>query len=205
MQNPEASAYVERVGRKLAAVSDRPDLPFEFVILNNNTPNAWAAPGGKIAVNIGLLKMLDSEAELAAVLAHEITHTVARHTAQRIERDILLSHIHYIDISTNPFALVGTTLNVDFKDLKYTRDAEREADQYGMEYLARAGYDVKAAISVQKKLHERFSNHDHSFIDSLYDTHPSDEERIATAQERATHYPADGFDGTEEYQQIIKN
>src|SRR5210317_1032321 len=69
--NPELSVYVNTVGQKLARVSDR-KLPYEFVVLNNSTPNAWALPGGKIAVNRGLLMSLENEAELAAVLGHEI-------------------------------------------------------------------------------------------------------------------------------------
>ena len=83
--DPELTAYVASVGRKLAAVSDRA-LPYEFVVLNSSVPNAWALPGGKIAVNRGLLTELDSEAELAAVLGHEIVHAAARHGALAMQR-----------------------------------------------------------------------------------------------------------------------
>jgi predicted Zn-dependent protease len=85
---PEISVYVNEVGQKLAAVSDRP-LPYEFVVLNTSVPNAWAMPGGKIAINRGLLTALDNEAELAAVLAHEIVHAAARHGAKSQERGTL--------------------------------------------------------------------------------------------------------------------
>ena len=83
--DPALTAYVERVGRKLVAVSDR-DLPYEFVVLNNSVPNAWAMPGGKMAINRGLLVELENEAELAAVLGHEIVHAAARHSAQQMTR-----------------------------------------------------------------------------------------------------------------------
>ena len=86
---PEVSKYVAEVGGRLAAVSDRP-LPYEFVVLNSSVPNAWALPGGKIAVNRGLLTALDNEAELAAVLGHEIVHAAARHGAKAQERGVLL-------------------------------------------------------------------------------------------------------------------
>ncbi|MDA8978789.1 M48 family metalloprotease, partial [bacterium] len=76
----ELQAYITSVGRRLAAQSDRPDLPYEFVVLNNSVPNAWALPGGKIAINRGLLEYLDDESQLAAVLAHEIVHAAARHS-----------------------------------------------------------------------------------------------------------------------------
>jgi predicted Zn-dependent protease len=87
--DPELTAYVGEVGNKLAAVSDRP-LPYEFVVLNNSVPNAWALPGGKIAINRGLLTDLNSEAELAAVLGHDIVHAAAKHSAQQMSRGVLL-------------------------------------------------------------------------------------------------------------------
>ena len=90
---PELTAYVNEVGQKLAAVADR-KLPYEFVVLNNSVPNAWALPGGKIAVNRGLLTELKSEAELAAVLGHEIVHAAARHGAKAQERGTLLQVGH---------------------------------------------------------------------------------------------------------------
>jgi predicted Zn-dependent protease len=86
---PELTTYVNEVGQKLAAVADR-KLPYEFVVLNSSVPNAWALPGGKIAVNRGLLPELRSEAELAAVLGHEIVHAAARHGAKAQERGTLL-------------------------------------------------------------------------------------------------------------------
>ena len=86
---PELTTYVNGVGQKLAAVSDR-KLPYEFVVLDNSVPNAWALPGGKIAVNRGLLTELTSEAELAAVLGHEIVHAAARHGAKAQERGVLM-------------------------------------------------------------------------------------------------------------------
>ena len=88
----DLTAYVQQVGDRLAAVSDT-ELPYEFVVLNNSSPNAWALPGGKIAINRGLLVTLDSEAELAAVLGHEIVHAAARHGAKSMERNMLLQGV----------------------------------------------------------------------------------------------------------------
>ena len=90
--DPELTRYVQQVGGKLAAVSDRP-LPYEFVVLNNSVPNAWALPGGKIAINRGLLTELSSESELAAVLGHEIVHAAAKHSAQQMSRGALLEGV----------------------------------------------------------------------------------------------------------------
>ena len=83
--DPELSSYVQRVGSQVAAQSGV-TLPYEFVVLNNSVPNAWALPGGKIAINRGLLTELQSESELAAVLGHEAVHAAARHTARQISR-----------------------------------------------------------------------------------------------------------------------
>ena len=89
MVDPELAAYVNEVGQRLASVADR-RLPYEFVVLNNSVPNAWALPGGKIAVNRGLLLELENEAQLAAVLSHEVVHSAARHGAKGMERDMML-------------------------------------------------------------------------------------------------------------------
>lgn len=90
--DPELTSYVQEVGARLAAVSDR-QLPYEFVVLNNSVPNAWALPGGKIAINRGLLTELNSEAELAAVLGHEIVHAAAKHSAQQMSRGAWLQGV----------------------------------------------------------------------------------------------------------------
>ncbi len=87
--DPRVTEYVQQVGNRLAAVADR-RLPYEFVVLNSGELNAWALPGGKIAVNRGLLVELKNEAELAAVLSHEIVHAAARHGAQQMEKGQLL-------------------------------------------------------------------------------------------------------------------
>jgi len=88
--DPALNRYINSVGQKLAAKSPRTGLPYEFVVLNDSTPNAWALPGGKIAINRGLLVQLEDEAQLAAVLGHEIVHAAARHTAQRMTRSSAL-------------------------------------------------------------------------------------------------------------------
>ena len=83
--DPKVTEYVRQVGNRLAAAADR-KLPYEFVVVNDGSLNAWALPGGKIAVNRGLLVELNNEAELAAVVGHEIVHAAARHGAQQMEK-----------------------------------------------------------------------------------------------------------------------
>ncbi|MYD98126.1 MAG: M48 family metalloprotease, partial [Gammaproteobacteria bacterium] len=86
--DPGVAEYVASVGRRVAAASDR-DLPYEFVVVNDGTPNAWALPGGKIGVHRGLLVELENEAELAALLGHEVVHAAAKHGANRLQRNAL--------------------------------------------------------------------------------------------------------------------
>lgn len=197
--------YVQEVGRSLAARSDRPDLPYEFVVLNNSVPNAWAMPGGKIAVNRGLLVELENEAELAAVLAHEIVHAAARHGAKGVERGMLLqagtagiglavSGRNQADLLVGAAAVGATLINQ-----KYTRNQEQEADYYGMHYMARVGYEPAAAISLQEKF-VRLSQQGHSnWLDGLFASHPPSEERVALNRKTRTELPAGGKLGREEY------
>ena len=153
------TAYVQQIGSRLAAVRDT-ELPYEFVVLNNSSPNAWALPGGKIAINRGLLITLDSEAELAAVLGHEIVHATARHGSRSIERNMFLKGVALITaISTSDseysnYIMGGATLGLQLILKRYGRQAELESDYYGIKYMARAGYDPAAAISLQEKFVE---------------------------------------------------
>ena len=156
--DPKVTAYVKQVGNKLAAVADR-KLPYEFVVLNTGEPNAWALPGGKIAINRGLLIELKNEAELAAVLGHEIVHAAARHGAQQIEQGQLMQiGTAFASVAASAYGgselgqMVGQGAPVGAQMLqaKYSRDDELEADHYGMKYMKLAGYDLQAAVSLQE-------------------------------------------------------
>lgn len=206
--HPSVTAYVAKVGKKLSAVSDRPDLPFEFVILDNPTPNAWTLPGGKIAVNRGLLVELHSEAELASVLAHEIVHAAARHGAQSLERQMLtlggliaaqnaLSGKPHEDL-----LLASTVIGAELILLRYSRQAELEADHYGMLYMARAGYDPAAAVKLQETFLRLAENP--NWLEGLFLTHPPTQERLEANRATAAHLPRGGFVGTLEYETAIK-
>lgn len=181
----DLTAYVQQVGDRLAAVSDT-ELPYEFVVLNNSSPNAWALPGGKIAINRGLLVTLDNEAELAAVLGHEIVHAAARHGARSIERNMLLQGVALVTaISTSDseysnHIMGGAMLGSQLISQRYGRQAELEADYYGMKYMARAGYDPAAAISLQEKFVELGKEGEASWISGLFASHPPSEQRVAT-------------------------
>jgi len=179
------TAYVQRVGAKLAAVSDRP-LPYEFVVLASGVPNAWALPGGKIAVNRGLLLALEDEAELAAVLGHEIVHAAARHGAQSMERGLLAQvGLAAIAIGTakdehRDLIVGGATLGAALVTTKYGRDAELESDRYGMTYMLRAGYDPHSAVTLQEKFVKLSAGRSQGWLEGLFASHPPSAERVAT-------------------------
>ncbi|MFQ5329253.1 MAG: M48 family metalloprotease [Thermodesulfobacteriota bacterium] len=206
---PELTAYVADVGARIARVSDRPHLPYEFVVLNSSVPNAWALPGGKIAVNRGLLLELSSEAELAAVLAHEIVHVAARHGAKGIERGIALqagmigvglaaSDSSYSDIAVGA-ASIGTALI----SKRYSRGAELEADHYGMKYMAKAGYDPAAAIALQQTFVRLSSQRRSNWLSGLFASHPPSQERVEANVAMASQLPQGGRVGRKEYQARI--
>lgn len=189
--DPKLSAYVSEVGQQLAAVSDR-GLPYEFVVLNSSVPNAWALPGGKIAVNRGLLTTLDNEAELAAVLGHEVVHAAARHTAQAQTRGMLLQGAllaSAIGAGNSDYAnliMTGASLGAQLITQRYGRDAERESDYYGINYMLRAGYDPQGAVTLQEKFvalaEERGRNP--GWFEGLFASHPPSMERLQRNTQR---------------------
>ena len=163
--DPRVTQYVQQVGNRLAAVADRP-LPYEFVVLNSGELNAWALPGGKIAINRGLLVELKNEAELAAVLGHEIVHAAARHGAQQMEKGQLLQigaaiatigAAAYGGSDLGNVVGQGAAVGAQLLQAKYGRDDELESDLYGMKYMKLAGYDLQAAVSLQELFVRKYS------------------------------------------------
>ncbi|MFW5883636.1 MAG: M48 family metalloprotease [Verrucomicrobiota bacterium] len=215
---PALTRYVSEVGQKIVAVSDRPELPYEFEVLNNPVPNAWALPGGKIAINRGLLTVLDNEAELAAVLAHEVVHAAARHGAQRVERAQVggaLATVGLVGLgaaledSENRDMLMGLAhtsagLGLTLITQRYSRDAEFEADRYGIEYMAEAGYDPQGSVSLQEKFLALSQGRSSGFFERLFASHPPSADRVAANKDMAAQYPAGGHLGREAYQKAIE-
>ena len=193
--DPDVQAYIAGIGKKLAAVSHRPNLPYEFVVLNNSVPNAWALPGGKIAVNRGLLLHLEDESQLAAVLAHEIVHAAARHGAARVTTGTVLN----IGVAALGAASQNSGLGQAGSDVaqlgaaawmaSYSREAELESDNYGMEYMTRAGYDPNGAVRLQETFVKLSQNRSQDFISGLFASHPPSQERVAANRLKAQTLP----------------
>lgn len=187
--DPAQIAQVERVGKRvLAAVGPKGNLPppeeWTFVVFDDDdTINAFAMPGGKVGVYTGLLQMAETDDQLAAVIGHEIAHVAARHGNERMSQALVIAGggaalgyaIRDEDQSTQTAIMVaygvGSTLGAA---LPFSRLHENEADQIGMLYMARAGYDPRAAIQFWEKMQQ----HNKDSPPELLSTHPSHETRI---------------------------
>ena len=208
--HPSVTDYIEGVTQRLAAESDRPHLPYEMVVLNNSVPNAWALPGGKMAINRGLLTELGSEAELAAVLSHEIVHVAARHGAKAVQRGafsqllVLGVGLAVDDNDYKDIIVGGTGLGAALVGMKYSRGAELESDQYGMQYMARAGYDPTAAVTLQETFVRLSEGRETGWLSGLFASHPPSQERVGANRERAATLPQGGLLGKEAYARAMQ-
>ncbi len=194
LQDTALDAYINRTGMAIARKSHRPNMPYSFRGVNAVYMNAYAFPGGTIAVTRGMLIELQNEAELAAVLGHEIGHVNARHTAQQMSKG-MISQLFVAGASVlassygfgNLAAQLGS-LGAGALLASYSRDNEREADALGMEYMVRAGYSPKGMVGLLEIL-KRKSRKGGDAVSLLFATHPMSDERYRTAlREAATRY-----------------
>lgn len=184
--NPEHKALVEEVGRDIARVVDLPDAEWEFVVFADDTPNAFALPGGKVGVFTGLLDLADNPAQLAAVMGHEVAHVVARHGSERMSQGLLVQ-LGGVALETALQTQPGATQQLAMAAygagsqiglmLPYSRKHELEADHLGMIYMARAGYDPREAVEFWKGFAEYGAERGNQPPEFL-STHPLDETRI---------------------------
>lgn len=209
LTQPEINDYVQSVGSKIVSVADRKHLPYEFVVLNNAVPNAWALPGGKIAINRGLLTELKSEAELAAVLGHEVVHVAARHGAKSMERGVAFQAglmglgLAVEDHDYRDYIMMGANVSSFLVTMKYGRGAELEADKYGIKYMVAAGYDPNAAVELQETFLRLADGKSPGWIEGLLASHPPSKERIVENAKSAQDYPTGLFRGEAEYARMI--
>jgi len=190
IQDTTLNDYVKETGKKIAAQTHRTHMPYSFRVVNANYVNAYAFPGGSIACTRGIMLSLENEAELAALLGHELGHVNARHTAQQMSKGILTQAV-----VSGLSALAGTQgaaygqlaselgmMSVGALLASYSRDNEREADALGMEYMFRARYSPKGMIGLMDML-KGLSRRKPSIIELMFATHPMSDERYQTAVE----------------------
>jgi predicted Zn-dependent protease len=194
-QGSQFNAYVCNVGLKLAKVSDMPNLNFTITVLNDSKVNAFALPGGFVYITRGLLALAENEAELAGVLAHEIGHVTARHTAKRYSQAMATNiGLTLLGVLTNGSGAGGSInqiagLGAQLYLQGYSREQELESDLLAIKYMSRAGYDPKALQSFFQKmqthtrLDAKMAGRSASEADqfSFFSTHPRTANRIAQA------------------------
>jgi predicted Zn-dependent protease len=182
-------AQLKEMVRRISSVSDMPTLPYEVALIQTNVVNAMAAPGGKIMVYEGLWNPKDGlvkdDDELAAVLAHEIAHVNCRHSTESMTRQMLPSLLFMggaifaqaKDREDIAYALSGTfVLYNGLWVTRYSRTDEIEADSVGLMYMAKAGYDPRAALRIWDRASQRRNGNDPA--SSIFSTHPSDSTRL---------------------------
>ncbi|WP_038012819.1 M48 family metalloprotease [Terasakiella pusilla] len=193
------SQYVDDLGQRLAKVSELPNLKWTFTVLDDPIINAFALPGGYIYISRGLIGLAENEAELAAVLGHEIGHVTARHSAQRYSKSVLTGV---------GATLLGMVVGGPAGDLanyagqayiaSYSRDHEMEADMLGIRYMTKLGYDPKASATFFKKLAEHTETtarmqgqKGQQSHYNIFASHPDTRSRIVASENIAKSYPAD--------------
>ncbi|RME67256.1 MAG: M48 family peptidase [Verrucomicrobia bacterium] len=185
--DPIKNAAIQRVGRRIAEAvgDDVEDAEWEFVLFEDDTPNAFALPGGKVGVHTGLFDVVESDDELAIVLGHEIAHVTASHGAERYSQSMLAAlgglalgtALSGEDESTRRLAMAAYGLGASVGVmLPYSRLNESEADEIGLIYAARAGYDPRAALSFWKRM--KAVSEESGKPPEWLSTHPSDDTRI---------------------------
>ena len=190
--DPVVTEYVNRIGQNLVRNSDA-RVPFVIKVLDTEEVNAFALPGGFFYVNSGLILAADNEAELAGVMAHEIAHVCARHATKNMTRAQIWN------MASVPLIFIGgpvayaisevASLAVPLGFLKFSRDAEREADLLGLEYDYATGYDPQAFVQFFEKLNVEKKKQ--NMIAKAFATHPMNVERIEAAQDEIRKYLPD--------------
>lgn len=184
----ELQRYVNQLGQKLAAASERPDLPWSFRVVDDPTVNAFAFPGGYIYVTRGLLTHLTSEAELVSVLGHEIGHVTGRHSVEQMSKaqlaqvGLIAGMIASPELAQQYGNLAQTGLQLMF--LKYGRDDEREADDLGLRYMYGQGYDPREMPQVFEVLRRVSEQQGGGKVPGWASTHPAPENRIQRISEQ---------------------
>ncbi len=199
IDDPEISEYINMLGYQLVANSDSPTEKYTFFIIEDPGINAFAAPGGYIGINSGLLLATQSESELAAVLAHEIAHITQRHLIRSLEKGgqmnlaTVAAIIAAIALSTqsgqaSQAILMSTIAGQAQAQINFTRANEKEADRVGMPLLARAGFDPRSMPLFFERLHQASRYYKNS-APAFLQTHPVTLDRITDSRNRAVQYP----------------
>jgi len=181
-RNSQLTSYVEQIGRRLAANSTRPNIPYTFQVVEDPAVNAFATAGGFIYVNTGLLKTADNEAEFASVLAHEMGHIEGKHLIKQIRQQAIASGVATVTgLDKSKAVGIGVQLALN---LPRSRQDELDADKRGLTNITRSGYAQSAMVSFMKKLQTSSS------VPAILSTHPGTDTRITALQRQIKNQPS---------------
>jgi len=201
VNNTEQLKYLNDIGQRLAKLMGRDEFEYEFNIIEDPTPNAFALPGGKIFFHTGMLELMDSEAELAGVLAHEIAHSVLSHSYKRIGESALTGTATNL-ITSMLGRGAGAASNVGglLLSQRFSRDKEKQSDILGLRVLDAAGYSADGLYNVMAKL-KRLSGGGATLLSS----HPASEERMRYLEEliQTNGYNRYGYEGVDAYRKMF--
>ena len=186
--DPTLNAYVTSMGQRLVQQTPAPfnQLPWQFHVVDDPAINAFAIPGGHVYVHTGLIANADNAAELAGVMAHEISHVTARHSTEMISRQYGLSVLAGVVLGQNPGALaqIAAQIVAGGALARFSREAEREADERGIRAMAQAGYNPIGMATMFEELLEHRRGQP-GRVEQFFSTHPLTEERARDARNRA--------------------
>ena len=187
-----ATALVQNVGKRIAAVAgpDMPNAQWEFVVFESKEANAFCLPGGKVGVYTGILPITKDEAGMATVLGHEIAHAVARHGGERMSEALVIqtgnnllgAGLSSADPRLQSGLMLAYGVGTKLGELKFSRRDESEADEIGLIYMARAGYDPEAAVVFWQRF-AAYNQQQGGAMPAFLRTHPTDEMRIRQLKE----------------------
>lgn len=192
-QDAALNQYVAQIGARMAAASERPNLPWSFKVVDDAAVNAFALPGGPIYITRGILATMENEAQLAMVLGHEIGHVTARHSVHQMSTQQLAQLGLAVGTIVSPTIarygqLASAGLGILF--LKYGRDDERQSDELGLRYMRRLGYDLRHADDVFQVL-DRTAQQAGDRVPTWLSTHPDPGDRARTIERTVAALPAD--------------
>jgi predicted Zn-dependent protease len=197
--NPNLNGYLNYIGSKLSKVSDRPEIPYTFSIVNSEEVNAFATMGGFVYIHTGLMKLAENEAELASVVAHEIGHIAGRHSLHQMRQQAIQQGVlSAAGLDREQAVQLGVALALD---LPYSRQDEYEADKLGLAMLTKAGYAPGAMVNFMQKLQRQGSN-----IPSFLSTHPAAGDRVQALARQIPQQKASVGNGldTQAYKRMIR-
>jgi predicted Zn-dependent protease len=197
LEDERVESYIDDLGQFLVEYSGRKNIAYQFKVVDSAEINAFALPGGFIYVNRGLIEEADNESELVGVMGHEIGHVVERHSVDQVKRAQLTGlGLGVLDLfvggkgTTGELANIAGQMVASGAFMKYSRDAEREADRVGAQNVYDAGWDPRGMMTFFEKLAALGKRHPNA-IESFFSTHPKPDERAHNITELIASFPAD--------------